>query len=113
MNITITSIGDINMVRLSGRLDSESSALLQQTLQPLAKGGGKIVIDMKEVQFVASAHFYMVRKFHAELERSGGRLAMINVLDAVKRAYDMTGFSEYIPQFESEEAAIIALSKTE
>ena len=113
MKIMITTIGDINVVRLSGSMDSEASALVHQALQPIAKTGGKILIDMEKVEYASSAHFHMLAQLYKSLKQSGGKLATFHVLGEIKEVFSIMGFSQIVPQFDSEEDAIAAMSMTD
>jgi anti-anti-sigma factor len=115
VKMMITPVGDINVVHLSGSLDSEASALVQQALQPIARTGGKIVLDMEKVDFVSSMHLAMLYRLYKNLAQTGGKLAMINVSAAIKYVLDASGFLQLniISQFASEEDAIAAWSKTD
>jgi anti-anti-sigma factor len=111
MEIMITKIGDINLVRLSGIMDSEASAIVLQTLKPVAKAGGKLLLDMEEVTTVTSAHLVMLVQLYKSLNLIPGTLALLHVNDALRYFFDVAGFSTVIPQYASEEAAIAAMSR--
>lgn len=110
MEIMITKIGHISLVRLSGIMDSEASAIVLQTLKPIAKAGGKLLLDMEEVTTVTSAHLVMLVQLYKSLNSIPGTLALLHVTGDLKYVFDVAGFSTVIPQYASEEEAIAAMS---
>lgn len=110
MEVKITKVGEINLVRLSGDMDSEASATVLQSLKPIAKAGGKILLDMEHVDYVSSAHLHMLLQLFKSLYATSGTLAMLHVTAALKEVFDMSGFSRIIPQYASEAEAIAAMS---
>lgn len=110
MEMKTTRIGEINLVRLSGDMDSEASATVLQALKPIAKAGGKILLDMEHVDYVSSAHLYMLVQLYKSLNYAPGTFAMLHVTDALKKVFEVVGFSQIIPQYASEEEAIAAMS---
>lgn len=111
MKIRIDTIGDVNVVRLSGILDSITSAQVHQALQPIVKAGGKLLLDMQDVQTVTSASMAMLHQLYRKLQPTGGRLAMFNLPPGIKQVFEMTGISVVLSQFESEEEAVAAMSQ--
>lgn len=110
MEMKTSKIGEINLVRLSGDMDSEASATVLQALKPIAKAGGRILLDMEHVEYVSSAHIYMLVQLYRSLYSTPGALAMLHVTDELKRIFDMTGLTPIFPQYASEEEAIAAMS---
>ena len=111
MKIRIDTIGDVNIARLSGILDGATSAQVQQALQPIAKAGGKLLLDMQDVQTVTSASLVMLHQLYRKLQPSGGQLAMFNLPPGIKYVFETAGLSQVFQQFESEEEAVAAMSK--
>src|SRR5688572_18406826 len=100
MKIRIDTIGDDNVVRLSGNLDAITSAQVHQSLQPIAKAGGKLLLDMQDVQTVTSASLVMLHQLYRKLQPTGGQLAMFNLPPGIKQVFEMTGISLVLSQFE-------------
>jgi anti-sigma B factor antagonist len=91
VSIDIETIDDVTVVKLAGGLDSYLASVARQQLGPILEGGGKMLLDMTAVEDITSAGLQLLLTIDRLIARSGGRIVLVGVADAVKDAISITG----------------------
>lgn len=110
--MTVTSIISENVVTLkvSGRLDTETSSQFREEMKQIPQNAEKLIFDFTDVNYVSSAglrELLVCRK-----QYPGDRMTIINVQENVYEVFEMTGFDAIIPVeiAKDHDAAYITLS---
>lgn len=74
----------VAVVTVSGRIDSESAPSLDAELTKVAAAKNKIVLDLKDVEYLSSAGLRAIVKAAQAAQKSGGELRLAAVSDAVE-----------------------------
>jgi anti-anti-sigma factor len=74
----------VAVVTASGRIDSESAPSLDAELTKVAAAKNKIVLDLKDVEYLSSAGLRAIVKAAQAAQKSGGELRLAAVSDAVE-----------------------------
>ena len=95
--MTVTSIISENLVTLkvSGRLDTETSSQFREEMKQIPQNAEKLIFDFTDVNYVSSAglrELLVCRK-----QYPGDRMTIINVQENVYEVFEMTGFDAIIP----------------
>lgn len=99
--------GDVRILALSGRLDTETSADLELALQDLqAAGATRFVIDLADIGYVSSAGLRVLLALAKQLDGGRGSLRLCALNDAVQQVFDVAGFSKMFALFPTREAAL-------
>jgi anti-anti-sigma factor len=99
--------GEVRVLALSGRLDTETSADLELALQDLqAAGASHFVIDLAEIGYVSSAGLRVLLALAKQLDGGRGSLKLCALNDAVKQVFDVAGFSRMFAIFPNRDAAL-------
>jgi len=99
--------GDVRVLALVGRLDTETSADLELALQDLQAAGAKrFVIDLAEIGYVSSAGLRVLLALAKQLDGGRGSLRLCALNDAVKQVFDVAGFSRMFAIFPDRDAAL-------
>jgi anti-sigma B factor antagonist len=107
MQITVTDKVGITVLRLTGNLDTNSTPELDAELSRLTETGARrILIDLGEVDFMSSAGFGALLSAAQALTPCGGTLILCAPNEAVRHAFDVTGFSKILRVFETEQDAL-------
>lgn len=95
MKIDIKNEDGAMMVALSGRLDTISAPLLQQTFDemPEIPQGANVALDFSGVDYVSSAGFRVLLVLQKKITEAQGSLTIKNLSDAVLDVFEMTGFT--------------------
>ena len=99
MNIAETQVGDVTILRLTGRLELEEGDLAFRDCvnRLVAEGRVKIVLDLKDVTHIDSAGLGMlVSKYVSTRNRDG----TIKLLNLTRRANHLMGITRLATVFE-------------
>ena len=93
MTIQIQEIDGKMVATLSGELDTAASREAEIALQPLLDCDGKdIVIDCKELEYIASSGLRILLGILKQASAVGSKVTLKNVNDVVRDVLDLTGF---------------------
>ncbi|MCQ2814981.1 MAG: STAS domain-containing protein [Bacilli bacterium] len=87
--------GESLTLLLIGRLDTTTSPDLEREIQESTKGIKSLTLDFKDLEYISSAGLRVVLGAQKLMSRQG-QMNLINVPDAIKDIFEMTGFSEIL-----------------
>jgi anti-anti-sigma factor len=103
---------DICIVRLRGRLDTATSAGVEQEIAShLAGGARRILLDFSELNYVSSIGLRTVLVAAKRMKAEGGKLALCSLNPQVAEVFSISGFASILdihPTPESAEAKLRA-----
>ena len=100
---------DINIYRLIGRLDSNTSPRLEQKLfQAIFEGAKKMVVDFKDIDYISSAGLRVILKAFKALQREDGRIILCSMQKYVREIFEMTGIDSFVPTLDTMDDALKA-----
>jgi anti-anti-sigma factor len=100
MGIAASSSQGITEIRLSGHLDSASSAGLERRLRELiAAGAVKIIVDLAEVSYVSSGGWGIFVGEVRALRERGGDIVLTGMTPEVYDVYELLGFADVLRAF--------------
>jgi anti-sigma B factor antagonist len=79
-------------MKISGRIDTVSSPLLEQELNEILPQTDEIVLDFEDVEYISSAGLRILLVLTKLLKAKDGKLKLINVQKVVKDVFEITGF---------------------
>ena len=98
---------DINIYKLSGRLDSNTSPDLEKRLDDaLENGTTKMVADFENLDYISSAGLRVILKTSKALKRSQGTFVLCAMQDYVREIFEISGFDTFLPIVPSIEEAL-------
>ncbi|WP_020177379.1 STAS domain-containing protein [Methyloferula stellata] len=102
--------GGITNVALRGRLDTTGAQTIDMPFSVIAGAKRAVIVDLSEVDFLASLGIRVLLTSAKAVQRKGGKLALVapegNVLMVLKTA----GMETLIPIFPERTAAIAAVA---
>lgn len=103
-----SSDGNINILSVSGRLDPSGGKDLKDTMSVLTDGEnpGDLLVDLENLDYMASAGFRELFLAGRKVARGGGRLVVSGLRGEVKRVFELARFDTAYPIFETREQAI-------
>jgi anti-anti-sigma factor len=85
--------GDFRVLRLSGRLDTETSADFELAAHDLTQAGERrFVVDLGGISYVSSAGLRVLLALAKQLG-SSGTLRLCSLAPSVRQVFDLSGFS--------------------
>jgi anti-anti-sigma factor len=98
------------IVVVNGRIDSTTSASLDEHLAKLGQQGvSRVVVDLSGVDYISSAGLRVMLALAKRTKQGQGRLALCGLNDAVRQVFSLAGF---LPLFTVEATRELALSRT-
>ncbi len=101
MEIINKSFKHCSMVSIKGRVDSASAPQFTKTLNSLMDQGiFKLVVDMKELEYMSSAGFRALLAAQRSCKRyNRGELVLAAIPDRIQEALELAGFTELFRTF--------------
>ncbi len=111
LTIKEEAAGEVRVLSLSGRLDTDTSADLELAVQDLLDtGANSFVLDLAGVGYVSSAGLRVLLMLGKKVDGSGSlRLAGLN--PTVRQVFDVAGFTQLFAIFTSRDAALAGTTK--
>jgi anti-sigma B factor antagonist len=108
MEITSQEINHVELITVKGRVDSVEAARLAKALESASRRGKhKIVVDMREVEYMSSAGFRALGDAQRNSRRhQRGEVVLAQVPDPIREALEIVGFTEYFHIEDSVPAAL-------
>lgn len=85
--------GDVNEVKLVGRLDVKAAREAETAFTEAAQAAPNILLDMTELDYIASAGLRALKRLRGDVRNNGGTLTLKGVQDDVMEVFEMTGFA--------------------
>ena len=106
MNIESTSVGKAMVVKVSGRIDAQTTDQFGAACKRLIQDGAThVVVDLTELQYISSAGLSTILRFAKELPGKGGLLAIAGLKGLVKQFFELTNLIGVFPVYETAEEA--------
>ena len=103
---------DIRLIKLIGRLDVIGTGEIETKFAGYCSGDNvRVVVDLSEVDFLASIGIRLLTLTAKSVASRGGRLAIVEPTPEVQNVLEITGIPGIIPvysQFESAEAVLLS-----
>lgn len=96
MEITKTLENGKAEVKISGRIDTVSSPLLEQELNEILPQTDEMILDFADVEYISSAGLRILLVLTKLLKAKDGKLKLINVQQVVRDVFEITGFDNII-----------------
>jgi anti-anti-sigma factor len=107
IDIQQEEVDGTRVLALTGRLDTETSADVELTLQDLlAAGERNFLVDMSGIGYVSSAGLRVLLATAKQLEGGKGSLRLCSLNASVKQVFDVAGFSKLFSIFPTRDSAL-------
>lgn len=105
--------GNIQIIRLSGRMDIEGTGAIEDRLVAHAttEDYARIIIDLSEVAYLASIGLGCIVRTAQAVDRRKGKVALLHPQPIVAKVLGESGVNQRIRVFESMETASEFLSR--
>ncbi len=108
MEITNQEFKHCDLLHVKGRVDSSTAPQFTQALEKVTDGGRfKIVLNMKDLEYMSSAGFRALLATQRVCKRyNRGELVLVQVPDRIREALELAGFTELFRSFDDTLAAV-------
>ncbi|HEX6791653.1 MAG TPA: anti-sigma factor antagonist, partial [Candidatus Krumholzibacteria bacterium] len=102
VGVAVSSSNGITEMRVSGHLDSGSSAGLEKKLHDLVVGGAtRIVVDLADISYVSSGGWGIFVGEVKGIREKGGDIVLSGMTSEVYDVYELLGFADVLRAFKS------------
>lgn len=99
----------INIFKLDGRLDSNTSqGFEKKVFQAISDGAKNMIVDFKDLDYISSAGLRVILKATKALKREDGQIMLCAMQDYVKEVFEIAGFDSFLPIVASMDEALNA-----
>ncbi len=107
MEIAVSDAGDVKVVRIEGRLDTQTSADAQTQLTRLIdQGATKVVVNFEKLDYISSTGLDVLLKAAKQLKGNSGELRICSLNEFVQEVFEISGFCTILSVFNSESDAL-------
>ena len=104
--------GEITIVVMPLQIDHVAALTLDHELRELAAREPKALLcDFSPVKYISSSGLRVILKTAKTVKADGGHFGIFSITPFVNHIFAMSGFSQVIPIYDTEEAAIRAVSR--
>ena len=96
MNIIRRVENDALVLELSGKLYTPTASLLQKEILTSLKGTKNIVLDFRNVEFLASSGLMALLAAQKAVSQAEGKMVIKNVNYSVMNVLTITGFASFL-----------------
>ena len=94
MNIEMRELKHVNVVKVSGRVDSATAPELEKSLQGLLDSGrNQIALDLQATEYMSSAGLRVLVAMHKAAKKNGGGLCLAQPSVRVKEVLELAGLT--------------------
>lgn len=83
-------------LKLSGRLDTSTAPMLQETVEKEQEGVTVLILDMEKLEYVSSAGLRVLLAATKNMKAKGGTMTVCHVNEEVMDVFEITGFKEIL-----------------
>lgn len=109
MQIEIEDRNGVAVATLIGELDGRTAPTIEQTLLELGSTGGRVLLDMRGVDYISSAGLRALLMLYRRIAGGDGRVALAGLNEGIKDVMSITGFLEFFAAYDSIEEGLAAL----
>jgi anti-sigma B factor antagonist len=111
MSVTNTRQGDVTIISVQGRLDSEESqGLEKQVVDILEQGNSKLLFDFNELEYINSSGLRILVMAYQRLKKqSDGMVAICGLRDYIEEIFEISGYDKLFSIFPSRDEALTNL----
>lgn len=105
---------DISVIKVGGYIDTTTSSELERALDSLLKSGVfRVIIDLKNVDYISSAGWGIFISEIKGIRERGGDLKLANMIPDVYEVFELLEFHYILKAYDSVEAAIRDFNRAE
>src|SRR5262245_36557639 len=111
MEIAEQHRGDITIVEIRGRIDSNAAKAFGDRLIGLIKAGrARLIVDLNHIVYISSAGFRALLVAGRLAEETNGTLVLCSLSTEVQRLFDLAVFTDLFVIYPSREEGLTKLS---
>jgi anti-anti-sigma factor len=108
VSLTERSVGQVTILKPSGRIDSQSSPEFETALTEKLNTTQNVILDFADVPYISSAGLRVVLVIAKRLSRSQGQFALTSLKPEIFSVFKISGLTSVLKIFDTPEGALAA-----
>ena len=102
MNVSFQSIEDVVVLTLEGSADIKNAPKLDSVCKKISENkANNILIDCTKLEYISSVCLRVLLTLSKEVKKNKGRLAVAHANALVQKIFEISGFVELFPFYDS------------
>lgn len=110
MQFELSTAGSVTIVAMSGDLDGQTAASVQDQLLPLIDPQCQILLDMRGVPYISSVGLRALLLIYRKTAEVGGRIVLCELSEMLQDTMMITGFLDFFESYPTLEDGLQAFS---
>jgi anti-sigma B factor antagonist len=112
MKIHTRTVGDVHVLDISGKITlGEATANIRRTVNDLLENGGKkIVLNLREVNYVDSSGIGELVRTYTSVTKEGKQIKLLSLTEKIRELLVITKLLTVFQVYESEQAAVASFA---
>ncbi|GGJ52078.1 anti-sigma factor antagonist [Deinococcus roseus] len=110
MEISSSTVDGVVVAQIIGDIDGKTAPIVQQKVVSLIPDGGKILLDMGQVEYMSSAGLRMLLLVYRQAQSKGSKIALSGLSEDIADTMSATGFLDYFVTSTTVEEGLQALA---
>ena len=101
MELSTTQYNRCDLVKVVGRVDSNTAPDLEKAFNEVIESGKSgVVFDMAEVDFISSRGLWVLLETQKACKKNKGKLVLVNVSENMQQSLDLAGIKHFIDMYD-------------
>jgi anti-sigma B factor antagonist len=110
MKVDVKIVDSVTIVELEGAIDGNTAPVAQEQILPLVRGSCRLLVDMRNVEYMSSSGLRMMLLLYRQVAGVGGRIVLAGLSEEIRDTMSLTGFLDFFATADSVEAGLAALA---
>ena len=98
MNMEMTTVQEVTVVKVSGRLDATTAPEFEKRMTEWIAGGSrKVALDLSVLEYISSAGLRGILGTTKRLKAENGKLVLCGPTGVVQEVITLSGFGSFLP----------------
>ena len=107
MQISVRNVGDVSVLEIMGKMDSQTSPDAQTQISRLIEtASSKILIDFERLVYISSNGLHVLVSTAKQLKKTGGELRICGLNDVIQEVFKISGLDKILNVFATEAEAL-------
>jgi anti-anti-sigma factor len=108
VSLSERSVGQVTILKPSGRIDSQSSPEFESALTDKLNSVQNVILDFADVPYVSSAGLRVVLVIAKRMSRGQGQFALVSLKPEILSVFKISGLTAVLKIFDTPEGALAA-----
>jgi len=96
MEIEKIKEGSTLILKINGAINTLTAPEIEKNVFPFYNSISKIVVDLKDVNYMSSAGLRVLTSININMTKQGGVFEIVNIPDVVNEVFELTNFYELL-----------------